>query len=689
MSKSNSLLCSLKLETDTPTTPPTYNLPALTKAIESGASIATRSDGTWYERWDPLKLISFFRRLFGFEQNDNLQLASLVKHFIKSTEIISGNLHVQHTPESNLDIKLAIRAVKQRLKPLRIQEQEERKAKLEALSELKTLWDLTKDGLALAKQYNPEPDTIGRLEESLSNLETKIKYLQKTIKHLELSNPATKKINKLKALFFAKVMRQEPQYVIENSNVNDKDRQWLKQELVQWKKPQFPAMPVQFDNDGKPIFTNDDLYKIEALCKYEKAVSLMREDRNYRDYIFKFVFKNTNESCPNAVDIAMQFPTLAKQISKSFIDKRVKRLANTIGLSFKEELDGSTIKKDVFLRVQKENEPLRDMTRKITFLDKNTESPRVLSIDEIFKEFRFKDDTGTSAFEYTENGIELCHPKKPLLNFASKTWWDGLPVLERLTRQEVEKKYNVTLAGKKAVLALRASREKDPLNIENNHGWLQVVIPREDGSFTVHGFGKYTFAYPQGTLETLFFIFNTHPGVIATIDENEFYAHREHCMVPKTLSEAQFERLMDKMKRDLQDSLSGNMVFQSQGQNCCAWVQEVLDDVFGKDEQGQYSIPRLFEVPIIETSAPSPINKVISTVRWIEKFSHHLAKITRLALASLLGGKNTVTTIKDGKEVHHSTVTYEPWLRGYQALPALLFSREKQQKLRDAFDKLN
>ncbi len=483
-------------------------------------------------------------------------------------------------------------------------------------------------------------------------------------------------------------MRQTEQITLSNQVAKESDIEWIKDELVQWKKPQFPEMPTEYDELNRPKFSKDELYKIDSLCKYAKAVDLMKKDRNYREYILKFVFKNTSENCPNAVDIAIQFPTLAKKISASFIDKRIKRLTKTTGLSIKEEIIDNIVTKNVFLRMQKVDEPLRNMTRAITFHDKKTQEDRILTVDQIFQEFATKDASGTSHFEYTENGIDLCYPKSPVIDFESNTWWTGLPVIETLSRAEVEDKYNVTMAGKKAILALRATREKDPLHVQGNHGWLQIVLPQNDGSFTVHAIGKYAKHFPQGAIQTLLFTFGTHPGLLTTLDENEFYSHREHCIIPKTLTYAQFVRLMDKLKSDLQDSFNDNMVFQAQGQNCSAWVQEVVHAVFGADEHRKHRIPQLFEVPVVETTAPKPIDMVINGIRLLETISHHVAKVARLALATLLGGAWSITTTRDGRQIKNSIVTHEPWLRGYLALPALLFSREKQQKLQEAFDKL-
>ncbi len=661
-----------------------YTLATLTRDIESGASISVHKDGTWHKRWDPKGITTFFRRLFKLEFSDNLALASLVKHFIKSTELTSKTLHIQHVPDSKIEIKRAINAVKMRLASKQAEEVKEHKRLTDALSEAKTLRDLTEDGLKLARQYKHDVDSIPGIEDRLSTIEKEIEKRKLAIEQHELTAPASKKLSSLAKHFFAQKLRETPQETLNNTPADEQDMEWVKGELTTWKKLQFPSLhTVKEDGSISYDFSKADLTKIECLCRYKKAIKLMKEDRGYRESVFKLVFRAPHH---NFVDIAVQFPGLSKKITSCYVDKRVKRLAKTVGLSVKEEIKEGIVHKDVCLRINKQDEPLSNMKRKITFQDIKTGRDRVLSIDEIFHDFRTKDSTGTSPFEFTENGVDLCYTKDPLIDFKSDNWWESLPVIEHLTRDEVEARYNVSMAGKKSLLTVKATREKDPLNVQNNHAWLQFIIPLKDGTYSVHAFGKYARVYPQGTLEKLLFIFNTHPGVIVTIDENEFYSHREHTAVTKTLTGAQFERLMSKLKSDLEASSQGNIVFQAQGQNCSSWVQDVLDEVFGQDEQGHSRIPRLFEVPVVEASAPWLVNYAIKTIRFVEKFSHQLAKIVRFAIARLLGGRNAIITRRDGKEVVNSTMTNERWQRGYLTLPALLFSREKQHKLKEAFN---
>ena len=147
-----------------------HTLATLTRDIESGASIAVHKDGTWHKRWDPKGITSFFRRLFKLEFGDNLALASLVKDFIKSTELSSKSLRIQHVPDSNLDIERAITAVKMRLAPRRAERVKEHKRLIDVLSEKKTLRDLTEDHLKVARQYKDDVDSIPGIEDRLRQL---------------------------------------------------------------------------------------------------------------------------------------------------------------------------------------------------------------------------------------------------------------------------------------------------------------------------------------------------------------------------------------------------------------------------------------------------------------------------------------------------------------------------------------
>ena len=651
-----------------------------TEAVQANFSIAVHSDGTWSKRWDPFGLTTFFRRFFGLEVEDTVNLARYVKRIIQSTEIISKKQTLYDPSISDLDIEKAIDAVKQRLQPQLDLEKADCNDMEFSLETHYAVKNGTQNGINLAERLKKEPSIIKKMKHRLVDCDNQIRVKKEALHRLKTNSVATKIMNKLEANFIAKKLRATPQSTIEYRVVQDEDRKWLKEQLTAWKGQQFPEMPA-LDEQNKPIFTADERKKIESLCKYPEAISLLKRDKNYREFLFKFVFKNTNGGCPKSADIAIQFPKLTKKLSTSYLDKRIKRLSGTIGLSLKEEIDDSTVAKDICLRIQKKEEPLRDLTRTISFVDLKNGNERVLTINDIFREFRAKKTQRMGDFEYTEDGVSLCYPKSPQLDFNKEQWWEDLPIIERLTRDEVERKYATSLDDNYALFAVRASRETDPFNTKGTHGWLQIVLPHKDGNFTVHAIGKYTDPYPQGDIETLFFSFRSHVAFLSGLDENEFHFHRDHCLVPKAITKVQTDKLLNKLKEGFQESKTGNLVFQAQGQNCSAWVQEVLDEVFGAK-----NIPRVFDIPMTLTNAPAPVDEVIYWIRRIDELSHQAATMVRVAIGTVMGGTQEITMKKKGQHVVHSTMNYQPWRKGILSLPALLF--ETQDKLKEAFAKI-
>ncbi len=566
-----------------------FALSHLTQALESGSSISVNKDGTWHTRWEITRI---FRKLFGFENQDNLAVASFLKRYLKSQEITTGSVKqgiFAHPVTDEQHIKAAITAIKKRLYP---------------------------------------------------------------------SQPAAvRKINDIKRHFYAYQARKTPQHTILAIPPSYNDQEWLKKKISKWKGKQFPDMATDI--------SNEDSRKIDAISCYAKTVQLLKVDKSYRDFFFKFVFKNTNGGCPDSVHVAVQFPELTQRLSLSYLDKRVKRVVQYCGLEYKASGENDPVQKEVNLRMKVLSEknqpeiqyiPITDLTKKVPLYDiKNKAKARMMSVAEIFQAFQDKNNIQIGDLEYTQEGISLCYPTQPLLDFNKIDWWKDLPPLETLTKESIQVRYKIDMSKYHSVLLVNATREKDPRSAIGNHAWISVIIPKGDDTFTLHPIGKYPHKYPQGLLKMLASTFQTLPGVFTVVDENEFYFHRKLCCVPKGLSTNQFQLLVEQLKNDF----TNTAVFQHQGDNCAAWVQQTLEAVFGE------SFPKLFDISIYEAATPFPINIVSRSLRWLQDHvSEPISHIARSAFAYLCGQDTTL-------------IAHKLWRKGRLSLPAELFNQYK------------
>ncbi len=580
---------------------------SLLQAVKEGASISIdRQEGTWQRR---SKIAQIFRWIFGLENQDNLELASFVKRYVKTHEIsplyITKGLYADRDV-SEQDIQEAVHAVKARLQH-------------------------------------------GR------------------------SNANKTKILKLERHAYALQTRSNCVPPDDKEQILEADRIWLYNTLTDWKGVQFPSLPHNISSEDKK--------KLDTILQYKGLIPLLQNDEVYRKHFFKFVFNSSSDSCPDVVHIAVQFPQLAKRLTHSFLNKRINRIVHTPGLIFCEKIlpDGQIVK-DVRMRMkvikdhtraQSTYKSLRDLSKPIALYNNSHPTiPSYMTVDTIFREFEEKNKVKMGNLEYTEEGVGVYNPSKCPLDFEKSEWWKDLPALERLTPQQIQERYGIDITQHHSLLLVNATRSKVKNSAEGNHAWITVFIPQADGTFTTHAIGKYVPSYPQTTLEKLAFTCQTAEATMSVIDENEFYLHRERCTIPKELSSKQFHSLMDTLKVDLKAAQDRKMLFQHQGDNCAAWVQQTLDTVFGKA-----NLPRLFEMSIFDVATPFPVNFVLRSFKWLnDHVSETVARIVRIAFTGICGQELSLMRNK-------------LWYDGILQVPGKLF--ERKEVVRSALKRLS
>jgi hypothetical protein len=125
---------------------------------------------------------------------------------------------------------------------------------------------------------------------------------------------------------------------------------------------------------------------------------------------------------------------------------------------------------------------------------------------------------------------------------------------------------------------------------------------------------------------------------------------------------------MEKIRKDLLKVRHGQkLIFQPQGNNCSAWVQETYDLIFPGEK-------RLFKISMARTEVPAPLNHVLKGLKFIEeKASASAAKAARVAIAGLFGGCLGPFLQVDGKPLELTNLVFnENFQNGLVELPAAL-----------------
>ncbi len=587
------------------------------KLCATGAAIVTNPDGSWSERW---KIDQTARQLIGeqfasvapnFEKEDALVFSRFFLRYLQSREVQRAKVKIHFNNPTFDELHEMCEVLKGRLQKF-IDQEKEACARLKAHRDVlqSELNDLPKPPSPVSTSSSLPTDAgEAKANAKYKALKAQIDVYKTALTKQESASLACEASALLTKQMIGLKYRALSQTQIQAAGVrlqNRSNQLWLKEEVILWKKQQFPLLSCDF--------TEDELRKVDETCLYPELIALFKENPSILEDYIAFVFRNTVNVCEDAVKIAVQFPTLQEQLTKSYLDKRVKRLRN-YGLLFHEDetIDGPNsssrlVKKDVTFLINGRYESILDQTKKITF--SNT---TVLTIREIFEEFAAKNKK-MGRFEYLAQGITLAETQFPKVNLDSPDWWQELPEFEALSLQEVQERYRVTPAKDESLIVLKGSRQHTNLRTDNNHSWFEVVVEKKGtGKYQVLPIGKYATYYAQNLLDLFFFIFNTQPASICYPDENEFYYHREQCALPLVASSEHFARFMDKVRKDMILAKEGKIPFQSQGNNCATWLQETVDYAFFDKR-----LPRFFELDILETTGLFPVNVIVSTLNSIK-----------------------------------------------------------------------
>ena len=631
------------------------NLGKLRACIEAQDSIAVCRDGSWSRRWTITKI---FRRIFGLQKSDDLELLKFFDYQVRSCEVCSRDLKNGIGRSNSYDeIALTAEAIKKRVRYWLDQEDS-----WLGLSKL----EISKAAL-LTKIRSPIElfQNEGSKAIELNSLKKEIRKIDQQITEAKKQAFAHVWRWRLDRDVLAYKFRQMSAADIARNQVADfNDRvDWLKKSLLLWKEQQYPAL--------SPGLSEDEIKKIEETCRYEGIVDLLKDDPVFRIEYFKFCWCNFKIS-KDAPHMACQFPQAVGRVSKGFLDKRAQRLNNS-GIKFVETQGENRSKKDLQILINGEYVSLLDEKKTITFSDKST-----FTLGQILNSFAAKNDD-MGEFEYLQKGISHSTPKFPAVNLESGDWWKELPTYEILSKAELEKKFeefHISLKDDQGIIAVCGSKKyPDEKRVDDNHSYFLAAIPLGDGTYKILPFGKYAEVYPKGILETFFYTFQTKKATICYPDENEFLNNREHFFVPHIAEKEHLRRWLEKVRLDLKLAREGAIIFQAQGNNCATWVQKTLDCAFNGIYQGK-PIPRYFETEFINTTGPVPVNHIVYVLKLTADYvSKTISNTMRIVLGIICGALMEYEFIDPIARTKSSTSLWcnKNWRAGKFYLPSGIF----------------
>jgi len=372
----------------------------LLQAVKNGESISI-IDGQWERRW---QIIAWIRSIFGyiFGWNDTVEAAHNFAVYLLE------NPFEQNEKSKYIDTYTAIvHAFKLSLADYAITE--EKRIRASQLQSPRTPLNMISSELA---QATSPRNVTAELDQVLS-MYTYLNLSQKTISQ---TKPLQQNIN------------------------------WLQEELRTWQEEIVAPKEDFFANK----MAQSTAAKIKRSCQYPQFIDALRENRTLLELFFYTVFSNMPSDCTDAVDLFIQAPYLQKELTRCNLDIRIKAIANR-GLRFIQTSD-DPIQKDVQLLINGKYQSIAHSQNNVTIA--HNVKRTVKEVFDTFEEHNRK----IADLEYVQKGIMLLDGTLSTMDLSSPEWYKDLPIVERLTRKELEERYETNFQTGHALFVVRASR---------------------------------------------------------------------------------------------------------------------------------------------------------------------------------------------------------------------------------------
>lgn len=439
------------------------------------------------------------------------------------------------------------------------------------------------------------------------------------------------------------------QYRIESAN-GGQDLSPLQQEM----KDRLLALAAQWKSSVSFLVLKElsprDIEKLERACQYPNFIRTLFIDKGLQDKFFSWAIR---DNMP--VDHFVQFPATCARIKSAVLAARIGRLGNELFPLVKQPTSQDGVTEKVLMlpfdvgHNKIEYHSILDESKEI-----NVHGTWKLTIKKILDIFSYKNRNVGDLELFKTTGITVWNafeigrwnPEKSVyerIDLYNDDWWNELPVLEELTKSELEKKYNTPLEEGQWLICGKSSRQSNDLDLDGVHGFMEIAIPTDDGKYRTYPFANFPSTFPHTTIDLLFFLADTRPGKISYPDENVFYSHRQIASYPLAISREEGEMVMSSIRKDIISARYGDIIFQFAGDNCAFWAHTKLQSM-GRE------LPNLYKVRL---EVPRARNLLLATIfDNIRKTPDWMHQSLYAGVYLMFGGKRKRTVIENGQKVH-------------------------------------
>jgi hypothetical protein len=426
----------------------------------------------------------------------------------------------------------------------------------------------------------------------------------------------------------------------------------------------------------KKELTSQEIKKLEEASTYPQFVEVMLSRRSLQEAFFNWALR---DNC--GVSQFIEFPATSARIKRAFLACRIGRLRESMFRIEKREKEGCTekvISLPFFIHKKIEYINILDESQEVELTGWKLTIREVLNIfsekNKTIGNLEFFGSTGITNW----NGHELgtWNPATNAyyhIDLTKEEWWKDLPVLEEVSKEHLIERLHENIEEGEWVICAKAARTTPDLDLDGRHGYLEIAIPTDQGTYQIYPFGAFAADFPNTDWELVKFITNTVKGKICYPDENFFYSHRQQATYAmRVLAEKGFA-FMKVIQKELIKAFYGHFIFQFGAENCAFWAQKVLHTIDSKRHN-------FYKLDIVKSNPLNPVlNKIFNFFRCLplHKRTHAVKTVD-----TLLGSYRGIVIFENHEKVYkkHNTSAVRNELTIYQ--PGYLHEQIEKKELK-------
>lgn len=434
----------------------------------------------------------------------------------------------------------------------------------------------------------------------------------------------------------------------------------LKKLALVWKKKQ-----VFLSN--RTTLTTNELKQLQRAARYHRWVPLLAKDKHYQKLFFNEILRDGT-----LVEAFIKYPYTRSILKKALLPCYIGRIRHMGQYEVQRIMDVNTdnplVKKRIlaipvyygsYERFEADKQQwinVSDPSQIVDFHNGNDRVPVSEVINELakanFRQVRFNlSKWGLTNFHPVEGGYWDANLKAYVrAPMTRDNWTQYVPPGDIVDQADLERVYGDRVKGRTFFLKMMATRKNPDLNASDAHGMMRLYIYLGNDKWKVLDVGVFAYRFRkegsiQGAIDGLYLFCHTIKRVLAFVDQNGGYTHRQRAAFPLFPTEQEGRSILQL----IYDISQQPGVFQFSGENCSYPLQDII-------EKSMSGTPNFYRLRV--TRGRAGFLPLDFSLYILDKCPAFIRRIGVKMIHTLFGSFRKLQIIKDGQPVDYSVANY-------------------------------